>query len=91
MLIAYLPTSGIQKPRTIYQNSLDFTKFSLTKVSNLVYVIFKNIKMQKWRVRTSSQSVRIQTKIMIQTFPLVCVNLPNGAGSFPPQPFFSKQ
>ena len=54
MLIAYLPTSGIQKPWTIYQNSLDFNKFLLTKVLNLVYVIFLNIKMQKWRVRTSS-------------------------------------
>ena len=30
------------KPWTIYQNSLDFTKFPLTKVSNLVYVIFLN-------------------------------------------------
>ena len=35
------------KPWTIYQNSLDFTKFPLTNVSNLVYVIFKNIRMQK--------------------------------------------
>ena len=35
------------KPWTIYQNSLDFTKFPLTKLSNLVYVIFKNIRMQK--------------------------------------------
>ena len=32
------------KPWTIFQNSLDFTKFPLT-VSNLYYVIFKNIKM----------------------------------------------
>ena len=36
MLIAYLPC-------TIYYNSLDFTKFPLTKVSNLIYVIFKNM------------------------------------------------
>ena len=39
MLIAYLPTSGIQNTDNLYQNSLDFTKFPLTKVSNLVYVI----------------------------------------------------
>ena len=59
MLIAYLPTSGIQKPWTIYQYSLDFTKFSLTKVSSLAYVIILKIRVQKWRVRTSSQNGKV--------------------------------
>ena len=47
------------KPWTIYHYSLDFTKFPLTKVSNLVYVIFTNMRMQKWRGRISSYNGKV--------------------------------
>ena len=48
-------------------NSLDFTKFSLTKVTNLVYVIFKNIrcKMASYNIKSKWKSVRTQTKIKL--------------------------
>ena len=43
MLIAFLPTSGIQNPGQYFPKFLDFNKFPLTEVSNLYMLFLKTL------------------------------------------------